>query len=109
MDHIIATLSGPPFYYLPEMVMEMTLPQVVFSWAKKQEWDATQTKQAILATTVSIGGALSKEGGRHLKHILEELSGPTATDVDLMDSLDEEAALVMFGKRRLSGRRRNPD
>lgn len=109
MDHIIASLSGPPFYYLPEYILQMTLPQVIFSWGKMQEWEATQTKQQILATTVSIGGALSKEGGRHLKRILEALSGPAATDVDLMESLDERAALVMFGERRLSGRRRSPD
>ena len=108
MDHIIATLSGPPFHYQPEYVLEMTLPQVVFVWAKKQEWDAEQTKQAILATTVSIGGALSKEGGRHLKKILEALSGPAATDVDLMESLSPEAQLVMFGERGIE-RRRSPN
>jgi len=86
----------------------MTLPQVVFTWGKKQEYDAAQTKQAILATTVSIGGALSKEGGRQLRAILDGLSGPAATDVDLMDSLDDRARLVMFGERRI-GRPGSPD
>jgi hypothetical protein len=86
----------------------MTLPQVVFSWAKKREYDAAQTKDHILGTVIAIGGAMSKEGGKRLKSILMALDGPGMTDADLMDSLDDEARLVMFGSRKL-GRTRSTD
>jgi hypothetical protein len=62
-----------------------------------------------LSTTISIGGALSKEGGKALKQILETLNSPGGdAHTDLFESLSETQQKVLFGETQIE-RQRNPD
>lgn len=65
-------------------------------------------RETLLSTAISIGAALSKKGGKQLELILRELEGPQPTRSDLLNSLSQEAQLVLFGERQL-GRSRSPD
>jgi len=67
------------------------------------EFDAGVLRDQILATAVSIGGSLSKDGSRHLQRIIKSLEGPQMTEDDFYNALDETQRLVMFGGKHVAG------
>jgi hypothetical protein len=102
-------LAGAPYFIPPHDVFKLTLPQMLFLWAKKAEYDAGLVRDHILGTAIAIGGSLSKEGGAHLQRIIASLEGPPATEDDLWDVLDETQRLVLFGSAQIDASARNPD
>lgn len=92
-------MGGSPYYINPhEILKSWTLPQVIYTFLGKLEYDAANARQQFTLTMAAIGAVFSKDGKKIARKFMSALDGPGLSTDDVFENLGEDQKLILFGQ-----------